>query len=132
VNDHPHPVDSSGHRSEQRLNIGTGPDLDSVIGALRGIKAKERRRRQLFAACGSAVLFLLLAMLVLRPNGGSVPTAESDVVAAQLETEQTPDVTIAVASDEELLEALKGMPVALVRRPDGGRQLLVLPSGGRW
>lgn len=95
----------------------SGPSSDEVLSILRHERQRRRRLQNSVA---------LLAMAAVA--GGALlwnnkPAVEVPVV--QMPSKPAP-IVIHRVNDEELFALLKGTPVALMERPDGGRTLLII------
>ena len=94
-----------------------GPTSGGIVSMLR---RERQRRRRLHASAGLlAVVALTAGALLWNPP----PVAVAPVVQALPARDPT---VIHRVNDEELFALLKGTPVALMHRPDGGRTLLII------
>ncbi len=94
-----------------------GPSSDEVLSILR----HERRRRRMQ---NSVVLLAVAAIVAGALHWNSEPAVEPPAIV-HARSKPAP-IVIHRVNDEELLALLKGTPVALMERPDGGRTLLVI------
>ncbi len=95
-----------------------GPTSSDVLAMLRG----ERTRRRRVQNGVSLLAVVAVAAGILHWNHSPVPV---DAVVVQSPPKPAP-IVINRVNDEELFALLKGTPVALMERPDGGRTLLVI------
>lgn len=94
-----------------------GPTSGGIVSMLR---RERHRRRRLHASAGLlAVVALTAGALLWNPK----PVAVAPVVQALPAREP---IMIHRVNDEELFALLKGTPVALMHRTDGGRTLLII------
>ena len=94
-----------------------GPTSGEIVSMLR--RERRHRRRLRASALLLAVVALTAGALLWNPQ----PVAVAPVVQAPPAREP---IVIHRVNDEELFALLKGTPVALMHRPDGGRTLLII------
>ncbi len=94
-----------------------GPTSGEIVSMLR--RERQRRRRRHASAGLLVVVALTAGALLWNPQ----PVAVAPVVQAPPAREP---IVIHRVNDEELFALLKGTPVALMHRPDGGRTLLII------
>jgi len=102
-----------------------GEQLAPMLAAVRHEKRRRRQRRQ----AGAALAILALAGGMLAwPTKPAPPPATAAPPTPHAESPATESPAIPHLSDEELLDELAklGHPAALVTRPDGSRQLVML------
>lgn len=112
------------------------PGIDQVLAGVRRERHARSSRRVL---AGTLAVMLLLGLLVLRhpeedfqPVVAVVPKAPAPAVVEQValnvpeEKSETASLKIERIDDQQLMEMLADMPVALVKYPDGNRRLMMV------
>jgi hypothetical protein len=102
-----------------------GPSLDSVMDLVRA--ERNRRAHQRHAAMVVATLAVLVTagVLWLRPQASRLPAQAA--LSAPTAAEMFP---VKKVNDEELFQLLADQPLALVKLPNGERQLLLVTQSG--
>ena len=103
--------------------------LGPTRSALLEIVSQERTRRKhtrlaLGTAVGASVCALVALLFLQRHDLPQRPSSPPQIV--QTTPPPSDSLTIHEIDDKELLELLKGTPVALMEWPDGKRTLLVM------
>lgn len=128
-------MNSDSPRERPSLDLVTdllqadSPGLESVLHHLR--RAKSRRRARLCLLGGGVTLLFVTALFVGLVQRAPSPGSAGIRAAAPPAPARTSPAVVPIehVTDEGLLELLPDQPVALVRLPDGRRQLLVLVRG---
>lgn len=101
-----------------------GPNRSAILEMVSHERARRRRiKRYLGAAAGVGGCALVALLFLQQSHFQEPPTMPSLAYTAPA---APPPITIHEVDDKQLLELLKGTPVALMEWPDGKRTLIVM------
>lgn len=127
-------MNPSDHHHDPLLgDLFDGPDVETVMAAIRREKAAAQRRRR-FAAGAAITAFAVTALsFSLRERSSemqSIAHVLAPEPAAPARLEEADAFPEGRMSDEQLIALLEGHPVALVQLPSGKQQLLLVEDHG--
>lgn len=102
-----------------------GPNRSTILEMVNHERTRRSRMRRCLGTAAGAGVCVLLALLFMQQSS---PPQELSVMTQTVHTAPSPHppLTIREVDDKQLLELLKGTPVALMEWPDGKRTLLVM------
>lgn len=102
-----------------------GPNRSAILEMVGRERARRKRRKTILGVvAGAAGCALLAALLMWQAPARQQPTLAAPAVVDTAPA--PPPIMIHEVDDKELLELLKGTPIALMEWPDGSRTLLVV------
>ena len=102
------------------------PGIESVLTAVRRARRVRTAKRMLFCAAMAACLLVSLKREVHPVVAVTEPTPVAPIVEQSPGPPAEETLRVERLNDQELLEMLDGMPVALASYPDGKQALMVI------